>query len=473
MTNPQATAAFAAHAAAFPATHATLSAPVAPGVAAPPGYASAHGITAPIPAAVIVPLPPPAAAPVPAPVPPAAPLPVIPPAIAPAPAAVAVVPAPVAPVGPHTPSTPATTAQYKLLTEMVKINPQLVWSDENDPHQFLNGLESILEFSPVLHTHWTSLIIMMIPGKFELERTWVRNNIMMPLLSWNAAKTAFIGHFQRGDYLDGRRLLYTQCTQSPQETTQEYARRFQTLATQLGYADNDNQSIYRFIDGLHRDIQQKMLSHKLTMRTVGGIPGWDFMSLISTVQLAITIGAEPIYIQRSLTTDTLPLHLRRSALANPISNSTTSSSVSTTPSPTFTASTRKRKDTATEATQEKKCQYHPHSKTHSTEECRKKGNISSERSPPPSKPSSTTLSSSSSAPLTRAEKQQQQQQQSPTSSSPLDLSKIQCYRCNRMGHFANTCLQGTSSPSSTSNQGTKARVFNYRKSTDSTTQHSN
>ena len=54
-TVAQATAAFNAHATAFPATHAMLTAPVGPGVSAPLGYAAANGITAPIAAAVAVP----------------------------------------------------------------------------------------------------------------------------------------------------------------------------------------------------------------------------------------------------------------------------------------------------------------------------------------------------------------------------------------------------------------------------------
>src|SRR5256885_4696072 len=126
-------------------------------------------------------------------------------------------------------------------------------------HRFLIALESILEFSPVIHPHWTTLIFLMIPGHFELERTWVRNNIMTPLLSWNAAKAAFIAHFQRGDYVDGLRWLYNDCRQQKEETIQEYSRRFQTIATQLGYADNDTQSIYRFIGGLNDGTQQKMV----------------------------------------------------------------------------------------------------------------------------------------------------------------------------------------------------------------------
>jgi Retrotransposon gag protein len=283
-TATQATAAFTAHARAFPATHVTINAVIAPGVTAPLGFAATNGITAPIPATVVVPLP------GPVPLAPAAPL-----------APVAPI-GPVVAIGPNTPSIQAPAAQYKLLTDMVKINPQLVWSDTQDAHRFLIGLESILEFSPVLHAHWTTLIILMIPGQFELERSWVRTNIMTPLLSWNAAKAAFTAHFQRGDYMDGLRWLYAACRQQPQETVQEYSRRFQTISTQLGFADNDVQSIYKFISGLNDDVQHKMTSHKTSMRTVGAAPTWDFTSLVNTAQLAITIGTQPIYTQQIQTT---------------------------------------------------------------------------------------------------------------------------------------------------------------------------
>lgn len=449
MTTVQAATAFAAHVAAFPATHVTLNAPIAVGVAAPPGYASVNGITAPIPAAVVVPLAGPAAAPpvaAPAlPVPPApaapVPVPVIAPAAMPPPIPLVVPVAPPASVGADTPSLPAPTAQYKLLTEMVKINSQSVWSDDQEAHRFMTGLESILEFSPVLHSHWTSLIIMMIPGKYELERTWVRSNIMIPLISWNAAKATFINHFQRGDYLDGRRLLYSQCHQSQEETIQEYTRRFQTLATQLGYADGDQQSIYRYIEGLHHDVQRKVISHKFSMRTVGAAPNWEFSSLTATSNLAIAMGTEPIYSQRASTTTTLPLHLRKSHLANPSSSTnSSSSSQSITTSTSSRDINRKRKPSPSIPQEEKKCQYHPNSKTHSTEECRTKGE--SQRINPsfkvvasnsnPSRPSTRSMN----VPTTN-------KASTSTLSSVKDISQVRCFRCDQLGHYANTCPQST------------------------------
>jgi hypothetical protein len=434
------------------------------------GYAQSNGITAPIPAPVIVPLPP--AAPVVAAAAAAVPAAVA----AAAPAAAAAPVAPIAAAAPlaapggvgNTPSSQATAAQFKLLTEMVKINPQLTWSDQQDAHRFMDGLESILEFSPVLPTHWTTLIPMMIPGTFETERTWVRNNIMNPWLTWNAAKAAFIAHFQRGDYMDGLRWLYNDCRQQQQESTQEYSRRFQTITTQLGYADGDVQSIYRYIGGLHVHIQQKMTQHKMNMRTVGGVPGWDFTSLITTVQLAITIGTQPIYTPRTTTTTTPPIHLRHSALANPIhqSHTTTTSSSSDSSRPQTRQQTRKRKETTEEVVThtDKKggCIHHPTSTTHTTETCRKELRKQQKaNSPPKGKQQPTGKQAptvalppqrqSQHAQQTTSQQRQQSQVRAGASGSP-DLSHVQCFRCQQWGHFANACPQ-SQQQSNNSNQG--------------------
>ena len=404
----------------------------------------------------------------------AAPAPVLPPVAPGAPAApgpaapVPVVPAPVVPVaaGPNTPSQPASAAQYKILNDMVKINSQSVWSDQQDAHRFLVTLESILEFSPVDHSHWITLIFLMIPSHFELERTWVRNNIMTPLLSWNAAKAAFIAHFQRGDYMDGLRWLYNDCRQQPQETTQEYSRRFQTLATQLGYIDADVQSIYRFIGGLHVHVQQKMLAHKLSMRTVGNAPGWDFVSLSTTAQLAITMGTQHIYTPRPNTNTQPPLHLRHSALANPVSlasTATSSSSLSDSSGDTSSRlqargsfTSRKRKDTSTStditSVEEKTCIYHPKSKGHSTDECKTKGKKQRNDTSTPSR-----STSQSNTPSVAQQPQPPQRQPAPGKQSSVDLSQVECFRCHQHGHYANTCptlpTSGNTQTNSNNNRG--------------------
>jgi hypothetical protein len=316
-----------------------------------------------------------------------------------------------------------------------------MWSDEQEAHRFLMGLESLLEFSPVKPTHWISLILMMVPGKYELERAWLYNNIMIPLLPWQAAKAAFVKHFQRGDYVDGRRLLYSQCNQVSGETIQEYSRRFQTLASQLHYPDSDTQTIYHYLEGLHRHIQQKLITYKITMRTVGGDPTWDFVSLATTIALAITIGTESIYTQHPQTQPALPLHLQRSALANPTSRHITSTNTQkskTIDSTSVLTTTHKgpivsRKRSSNSLEEEKKCQYHPNSTSHTTDECRTKDENPRGIRPITTVKPSVPTHANPQLPLVTTT----------TSVKPTaaPLSGPQCYRCNQFGHMSRECPQ--------------------------------
>ena len=344
--------------------------------------------------------------------------------------------APALPSGMNTPFTPATADQYKLL-DMVKTNSKLMWTSESEAHQFIRGLESILNISPVAHTHWPSLIFMMVPGDFELHRTWIINNILTPTLSWNAAKVAFINHFQHGDYLDGRRRLYSQCVQSNKETVQQYTERYETLATQLGLVDTDQLSIQHYVEGLHQGVQRKLTMYKTHMRTIGSgtimpNPSWDFSSLANTIRLAITYDNEWVSMQQHTS---LPLHLRHSPLANP--------EPSAGPGPTSRGTKRKPKENVTEPatetldltpkrvkSEEKKCTYHPASSSHTTEECRKK------KGKEPTHPSPSTSQRTNPAPA-------------PSPLNQQDISQIQCFKCNKMGHYANKCPTLTSAKEST------------------------
>lgn len=464
MNDAQARSAFENHANKFPRTHTNLTIPPSPGVVPSPGYAQSRSITAPIPAPLII--PPSSESPL---------------ELEPSTHTRHAFSAPHTPVSfrnndnhsdhhsdPHSQmdellqplmlsiphvtrhagSTPPTPGQYKILADMVKLNSQLMWSDDQEAHRFLTGLESILEFSPLLPSHWVSLIIMMIPGKYELERLWIRDNIIHPSLSWEAAKATFTKHFQRGDYMDGRRLLYSQCAQMPKETIQEYTRRFQTLMTQLHYSDSDVQTIYHYIEGLHRNIQHKLNQYKVSMRTIGGSASWDFSSLTATATLAITVGTEPIYTQRQVTACGLPLHLQQSALANPMVDTTPKESrreaprVTTLPiNPTQSNKRRSQRDTDKAS---KHCDYHPNSKSHNTDECHTQGKIGTLTTtttqpvvPTPLRPV-PPVSVSTTATTVKLEPKP-----SSVQNNTFDKfrSNIQCFRCSQPGHVARNCPQ--------------------------------
>ena len=450
MTRVQALEAFTTHALAYPSTHANFGIPPVEGTNIPVSYGEQHGLQAPIPAPVQQSHPSPIAAetasvdtsPAIAPIQSVKPHVLTPTTITPESPTLMDQPSPSLRISTtktgtttNNGSAAPTSDQYKILTDMVKINPQLMWSDEQEAHRFLTGLESLLEFSPVKPTHWISLILMMIPGKYELERAWIYNNIMTPLLPWQAAKAAFVKHFQRGDYVDGRRLLYSQCNQVSGETTQEYSRRFQTLASQLHYPDSDIQTIYHYLEGLHRHIQQKLITYKITMRTVGGDPTWDFVSLGTTIALAITIGTEPIYTQHPQIQPTLPLHLQHSALANPskhASSTNTQKLKSTDTVSSHKGPAENRKRSSNSLVEEKKCQYHPNSTSHTTEECRTQGG----------KPRDTSVTMVTLKPgLSTPVKPQPTMVTTTTSVKPTTSSGPQCYRCNQVGHMSRECPQ--------------------------------
>ena len=84
-----------------------------------------------------------------------------------------------------------------------------------EAYQFISGLE-LIRGSPVAFQYWTALMLLMIPGTYSLVRDWVHTNIIAQLLSWNAATVAFVEHFQRSDYREGRHALYTAAEQSPE-----------------------------------------------------------------------------------------------------------------------------------------------------------------------------------------------------------------------------------------------------------------
>jgi hypothetical protein len=432
MTTIQANASFVAHAGAFPATHTTLNTIPAPGTTAPAGYATINGITAPVAAPFVIPLP--AALP--------APLPLGVPAAQFAPAAAA------APIGPAAPSSRPSLSEFKAMQSIATGHAK--WKRDTIAHEFIQTLESALDQSPIDGTHWIYIIPMMISDRDPNVMEWVRTNITTPALSWNAAKAAFIGHYQKADWVDTRRKLYDTCTEGKDESVQSYTDRYMALTHQLGLADGDQLNIQHFLNGLRRPVHMKLTELRSNMRKMpsiaGGIPvsTWDFTSLQYTTDQAIAYDAELSLhetSQRTATSQNLPAYVRNSALANPV----TTSSTSTMSNQKFGKKRREEDISSTEVenrskrakTGDKICEYHPGLTSHSTEDCRKgkkmnskiqtneKTTISAGNYNPPKTPSSITSSK------TRTPQQ--------------DLSHIPCFKCEKFGHYANQCPERDSS----------------------------
>ena len=167
-----------------------------------------------------------------------------------------------------------------MLTDQVKISGKYMWKLDSDARQFITQLERLLSRTPIPHSHWTSFIPLMIPPEFETQQDWIHNNIMVPQVSWNTAKQRFLTQFQRGEYRDGRLALYNNCVQGRSETVQEYSLRFQTLCTQLNYADANEQTINHYFTGLHINIRTELEKYCAMIRNAGigngPAPSWDF-----------------------------------------------------------------------------------------------------------------------------------------------------------------------------------------------------
>jgi hypothetical protein len=114
--------------------------------------------------------------------------------------------------------------------------------------------------------------------------------------------------------------------------------------------------------------------------------------------------------------------------------------------------------------EQKQCQYHPSSTTHTTAECRMKEkqrpDHSSDTAPAPVKSKTEVPPASSvlSTPIqTRARQRMSANQQQ-------DLSKVQCFKCRKYGHYASTCTHpATGQPSSTNRSTVNSRRMHVQR----------
>ena len=377
MTASQATAAFGNHAAAFPATHARVIAPLVPGVAPPSGMASALGIHAPIPAA----------------------------GVASAPAAILAITA-------NTPSSSANREDYKLLISMASHRDK--WSSTKSiAHEFISKLETALRQSPISAVHWIYLLPLMVSEHDRNMQEWMEATITSPNLSWNAAKAVFIAHYARADWMDSLRAKYTECVQGPHELVQKFTDRFSALMRHLSIGDTDKLNIGRYMAGLRSVIQTKLIEHRSDMRNLplsgpnaaAPNPSWDFDSFdyvsskASSFENELNANAsvrDQLRGKHHAAASSYDGHAhdkgahihKRKAFAGPKRGST---------------SPRKKPHMQSGL----RCKWHPDAKSHSTKDCRNPGTAVVR----------TTVSTT----------------------AVKDLSKIQCYGCGKMGHYKPEC----------------------------------
>jgi len=386
MTATQASTAFAAHAMGFPATHVNIIVPPAPGIILPPGTAEAVGIIAPIAAAG--------------------------PAVAAA-AALAITA--------NTPSQQPGREDFKVLITMA--NHRTKWTSKTIAHEFMEKIETALSQSPIAPTSWIFLIPLLVSEDDRNMQDWIRSNITTPKLSWNAAKTLFIKHYERADWLDSQRAKYDSCIQGAQESVQKYTDRFTALMRQLNLTDGDLLNITHYMKGLRSNIYHRLIEHRSDMRNLplaaaGGVPNpsWDFVSFKYVADKAISYETE-----LSVRDQQRP----RSNHDRPTATTTTTDH----PPTTSHSPSHKRKGGKHGAEPSSKrakgklfCKYHPNSTTHHTKDCRNPGTTSPTKDAKTTSPKTSYIKSA----LTKSPKSK-------------DLSNVECYGCGQMGHYKPDC----------------------------------
>ena len=384
MTVTQATTAFTCHAAAFPTTHVRVITPLPLGVASTTCTASILGITAPI-------------------------------------SAVGVGAGSIASrvITANTPSIQAGREDYKLLISMASNRDK--WSSTKSiAHEFISKLETALRQSPISAVHWIYFLPLMVSEHDRNMQEWIEANITSPNLSWNAAKNIFISHYERADWMDSLRVKYQECVQGTNELVQKYTDRFSALMRHLSIGDADVLNIVHYMKGLRSVIYSRLIEHRSDMRNLplaGSVaaapnPSWDFVSfdyvsskassfeneLAAAVRDQARVKHTPAAAAHDNTTRTTHgQQHKRKAFAGPKRGST---------------SPRKRVHVRSGV----HCKWHPDSQSHSTKDCRNPGTTVSR-----SGSGSSSVSSHAGARKTE------------------DLSQVQCYGCNKMGHYKPDC----------------------------------
>ena len=327
------------------------------------------------------------------------------------------------PPAPATVVASPSTSTSRSSTELGKNVHLPRWKHPDDGYfhakPFLDRIEHLFVADNVDESAWPRLLLKAIPN--VTESAWVKLNIVDKKVNWTTARTLFNDHFEVQTWTEQSQQLYEQCRQGVRQSVQDYADRFMSYVTELGYQDDNQLVIQHFQLGLIPSIQAKIRDRVLLLR--------DMQNQLSDLSLlSLSISQSTPYTIRSLKKMIeLAVNIERSAQVSSAIQSGSASGVATSSSSSSTnggsASSSSKSDASTP---DKSCIYHP-GKSHSTAECRNPHSQISGKSATSAPASTSTVTTPASG--TRAQP-----------GSTVLLSKqgkpVVCYSC-KGNHYAN------------------------------------
>jgi hypothetical protein len=268
----------------------------------------------------------------------------------------------------------------------VRLGPSLPkWSRKEVCRPYFKRLTLLLSTlaKDIPQTEWCNVFPLIIEEPAASD--WVFTNIIAihPPLSWAQVETKFTSHFQLQDYRLTLQAEYDRCRQRSNESVQEFSDRFLVLSSQLSRADDDDQVIHHYLNGLTNNIVNKYHDSLATLQMQD--VNFKVESLASVMHMCSTLD--------------ISMRNRHNSHSNPPGESSRGKSADT-------------------SDKKLKCKHHTNSISHSTADCYITKNAAAAAgasSPAAVKPPSSAKSSDN------------------------PHAHITCNKCNNKGHYANVC----------------------------------
>ena len=158
------------------------------------------------------------------------------------------------------------------------------WTNKSVANTHVKRIEQLLCLTTLSTTDYPKTLMISMNDINQAE--WVKINIIDKNLDWANAKQKFISHFARADFSIQLAKEFRELRQLKNQSAQEYADKFQSLASQLGYSDDsDSRSLDQYVQGLSNELYK---SYQQTIAPML-VKGETIDTLSEAIQMSIAL----------------------------------------------------------------------------------------------------------------------------------------------------------------------------------------